>query len=116
MVLLNIAVFIALHLTQVDALVKHKITRLLADKLDMDVQIGSFDFNDKQVNVSNITLRTADGKVSGIIRQIYIEYDLFPSCCIVSGISVPSQISIFTIPIFSFASPLSSPMVSLLPS
>ena len=76
-VLLNIAVFIALHLTQVDALVKHKITRLLADKLDMDVQIGSFDFNDKQVNVSNITLRTADGKVSGIIRQIYIEYDLF---------------------------------------
>lgn len=76
-VILNIAIFVALRLTRVDHLVKDRLTRLLREQAGLVVDIGDFDFNDKQVNVSNISITSLDGNISGVIRQIYVEYDLF---------------------------------------
>lgn len=76
-VILNVAIFVALRLTKVDLMVKDRITKLLREQAGLMVEIGDFDFNDKQVNVSNIAITSLDGTISGVIRQIYVEYDLF---------------------------------------
>jgi hypothetical protein len=76
-VILNVAIFVALRLTKVDHMVKERLTRFLREQAGLEVAIGDFDFNDKQVNVSNISITSLDGTFSGVIRQIYVEYDLF---------------------------------------
>ena len=64
------------RLAKIDKLVEAKFANYLSQKLNSEIIIGNFTFNDKQINISNFELNDFEGKIKLKVKQIYIEYNL----------------------------------------
>jgi hypothetical protein len=75
--LINIAFYVTIRLAKVDELVRDKLSDFLEENLNSDVKIGFFTFNDKQINVSNLEITDNNEQFKLVVKQIYIDYDIF---------------------------------------
>ncbi len=64
------------RLAKIDKLVEARFANYLSQKLNSEIIIGNFTFNDKQINISNFELNDFEGKIKLNVKQIYIEYNL----------------------------------------
>ena len=74
--IINITFFVLVRLAKVDKLVEARFARYLSQKLNSEIIIGNFTFNDKQINISDFELNDFEGKIKLNVKQIYIEYNL----------------------------------------
>jgi hypothetical protein len=72
----NIGIWSLTKFAKIDKLVQKKACKFLEKKLNADVEIGFFTFNDKQAGISDFSI-TENNKLYNIhIKQVYIEYNL----------------------------------------
>ncbi|NQV18178.1 MAG: hypothetical protein HQ534_06520 [Armatimonadetes bacterium] len=74
--IINITFYVLVRLAKIDKLVEAKFANYLSQKLNSEIIIGNFTFNDKQINISDFELNDFEGKVKLNVKQIYIEYNL----------------------------------------
>ena len=67
---------VLVRLAKIDKLVEAKFANYLSQKLNSEIIIGNFTFNDKQINISDFELNDFEGKIKLNVKQIYIEYNL----------------------------------------
>ncbi|MFO7897323.1 MAG: hypothetical protein R6U84_10350, partial [Candidatus Cloacimonadales bacterium] len=73
---INIGFWALTRLAKMDQLVQAKASNYLAELLDAEVEIGYFTFNDKQANISKLSISENNSLYELNIEQIYVEYDL----------------------------------------
>ena len=73
--IINITFFVLVRLVKVDKVVQTRITDQLSEKLNAEIKMEGFTFNDKQANISGIEINSP-GKFKIKIKQLYVEYDL----------------------------------------
>ena len=61
---------------RIDSIVQEKITTYLSDLLEAQVTMEYFSFNDQQIEVSNVNIRTVDDQFVISVKKIYIKYHL----------------------------------------
>jgi hypothetical protein len=73
---INITYLILMRWAKVDQYARKELADFLAAQLDADVSIGDFSFNDKQLNISEVSIKKRDEQYAISVRQIYVEYNL----------------------------------------
>lgn len=73
--IINITFFVLVRLAKVDKIVQTRITDQLSERLNAEIEMEGFTFNDKQLNISGIEINSSD-KFELKINQLYVEYDL----------------------------------------
>ncbi|HHE38180.1 MAG TPA: hypothetical protein ENL20_06375, partial [Candidatus Cloacimonetes bacterium] len=73
---INIAFYVAIRMTKVDEIVRKKFSSYLAEELKADVSIDHLSFNDKQLNISDLTIIDSARTYQLSIKQVYVEYNL----------------------------------------
>lgn len=73
---INISFYAIVHWGKMDEIVRQKLSEYLSESLNAKVKIGFLDFNDKQLNISNISILENNDFYKLDIKQIYIEMSL----------------------------------------
>jgi hypothetical protein len=73
---LNLAFFAAVHSGALNRWAQKQVTTYLTRSLKTPVEIGAFDFNDRQINVFRIKVTSPDSSVTVEIPRLYITYNL----------------------------------------
>ncbi len=73
--IINITFFVLVRLAKVDKIVQSRITNQLSERLNAEIKMEEFTFNDKQVNISGIEINRP-GVFELKVNQLYVEYDL----------------------------------------
>ena len=72
---INIAFFVLVRLAKVDEIVQSRFSEYISQTMNAKVNIGHFSFNDRQLQVSQLSI-SSPGNYNLMIDQIYIEYNL----------------------------------------
>lgn len=72
---INIAFFVLVRLAKVDEIVQSRFSEYISQTMNANVNIGHFSFNDRQLQVSQLSI-SSPGNYNLMIDQIYIEYNL----------------------------------------
>lgn len=76
MFFINLSFLVFTRWAKTDIFVRNKLEHYLAEQLKAEVSIGNFTFNDKQLNVSDFSIKKQNGQYKIYIKQIYVEYHL----------------------------------------
>ncbi|MBN1326941.1 MAG: hypothetical protein JW996_03225, partial [Candidatus Cloacimonetes bacterium] len=77
---INILFFVLVRLVKVDKAVQNKLENYLSQKLNAEITIEEFSFNDKQINIYGLSIVDQNGNFEIQVPQIYLDYkisDLF---------------------------------------
>ncbi|KQC09542.1 MAG: hypothetical protein APR54_12750 [Candidatus Cloacimonas sp. SDB] len=73
---INFVFYVVVRWGKVDLIVKNRVKNYLEDKLDAEILIRDFTFNDKQLNINGFQISDIQNRYSLNVKQIFIEYNL----------------------------------------
>ncbi len=76
LILINLAFLILFRYVHIDKSVQTKLEAYLSAKLQAEIRIREFDFNDKQINISGMEFKDNSGNYQIYLPQVFVEYNL----------------------------------------
>ncbi|MDD3050643.1 MAG: hypothetical protein PHR06_05800, partial [Candidatus Cloacimonetes bacterium] len=76
LVIINAGFYFLVRVAKLDKYVEKRVSALISRELSADVSFGSFSFNERQINITDLQINSFDDFFEVKVKQIYINYDL----------------------------------------